>query len=605
MEKSPGLTDKVDINSLTTAFYTKQEDDLNQDITTQEKALRKALGISENEKNLKIIPIGGLDEVGVNCTVFEYGDDIIIVDIGTDFPDSETAGVDLILPDLSYVLSKKTNVRGVVITHGHLDHINGIPYLYNDIKDFDFFASKLSCKLISEIVKDKTGNGNGLKLHIVSSGQKIRLGVFEIEFVHVNHSIPESMALIISTPEGKIFHSGDFKIDYTPVNEQPIDLGRIALAGMEGIKVAMIDSTGAMIPGHAISEKEVGDVLYNLFQKSEGRIIVASFASSVGRIQQVIDASYKLGKRVVIDGRSMVNYTDITRDLDFLKIPKDALITPQIANKLPDDKVVIMCTGSQGQEMSSLSRMAKEEHKNFKIKEGDTVIISASPIPGNELAIVSMMDDLFRKGANVISNATLDVHTSGHGRQEDIKTLLTLLKPEYYIPIHGNRTLREWNKKIAIDVGIPKEKIFVLENGDVFRILGGRAKKEDSRIKVETMVVDGTDVGEMSDVVAKERNVLGKDGFMIIILIIDSSTKSLIDNPDIISRGFVYLRDKEDLIQKTRNKVKSVFDSHAILENKDWETGLKKRIRDEIGRFLTKESGKSPLIVPVVKVVKR
>ncbi len=573
--------------------------------TIQEKVLSSTMGINfRSEKKLKIIPIGGLNEVGQNCTIFEYDKDIVVVDMGAAFPDDTTAGTSMIVPDISYLKNKKANVRGVVLTHGHFDHYGAIPYLYEDLKDFDFYMSNLSAKIITEAIADKVGQSKELKIHTIQDGSRIKLGVFEIEFIHVNHSIPSSNSLAIYTPEGIVYFSGDFKIDFTPINDTPIDLARIAQLGKEGVKLALMESTNSLKAGHSTSEKEVGDVLFNIFSKAEGRIIVASFASLIGRIQQIIDASARLGKRIVIDGRSMNNFTDITKDLEFLRVPAGLVVSPEIANKLPDNKVVIICTGSQGQDMSSLGRMANGTHKFFKLHEGDTCIISSSPIPGNELALIRMSDKLIAKGARVITNQILDVHTSGHGHREEIKTLVSLLKPEYYIPVHGNLLLRDGNKELAVEMGVKRENIFMLENGAVFELEKGRPSVKLDKVKNETVVVDGNDVGDLNDVVMKERNVLGSDGFMVIILIVDLKTKKLVHNPDIISRGFVYLKDKPNLIEDSRAKVRKIFDTHSIDENTEWENGLKKRIRDDMSRFLNKETAKNPLIVAVVKVIK-
>jgi ribonuclease J len=571
--------------------------------TTQERVLTKQLGLKYQKNGVRIIPIGGFDEIGRNCLVIEYGDDMLVVDMGTDFADSETLGVDLIVPDIDYIIQNKEKVRGVLITHGHLDHINAVAYLFDKLKDFQFYGRELPGVLIKNGIADKVSQSAtaDFKYNNIKLGEKIKLGAFEVEFIHTNHSIPQSCAIAINTPEGMIFHSGDFKVDFSPVNEPFIDLGRIGEIGNNGVLAALVDSTGAKKAGHSFSESSVGEELFNVCQKSPGRIIIATFASEMGRFQQIIDVATKLGKKIVVDGRSMLNFLDIAKELELLKIPEGIIIESKFINKIPSNKMIVVCTGAQGQENAALGRMARGEHKFMKIVPGDTVVLSSSVIPGNEIPIQSMMDNLFKLGANVITNDIVDVHATGHGHQNDIRTLLALLRPKYLIPEHGNRNFREANKQIATSMGFKHESIILADNGSVVQLHNGQAKLLPEKVKASRSFVDGLSVGTLRDAVSKERLVLASDGFLVVVLLINMETKKLVSNPDIITRGTIYMRDQLELVANLRAKTRKIFESHAVGVGQDWSDGLKKRIRDELGQLFEKETKKNPLIVPVIK----
>jgi ribonuclease J len=573
--------------------------------TIQERVLSKQLGLKYQKNGVRIIPIGGFDEIGRNCLVIEYGDDMLVVDMGTDFADSETLGVDLIVPDIDYIVQNKEKVRGVLITHGHLDHINAAPYLFDKIKDFDFYGRELAGVLIKNNIADKVSQSaaSEFKYNNVNLNEKIKLGVFEVEFIHTNHSIPHSTAIAIHTPEGIIFHSGDFKVDYSPVNEPFIDLGRMGEIGNQGVMLALVDSTGAKKAGHSFSESSVGDELFNVCLKAPGRVVIATFASEMGRFQQVIDVAAKLGRKILVDGRSMLNFVEVAKELDLLKIPEGIIIESKFINKIPSNKVIVVCTGAQGQENAALSRMAKGEHRFIKIVPGDTVILSSSVIPGNEIPIQNMMDNLFKLGANVITNDIVDVHATGHGHQNDIKTLLALLRPKFLVPEHGNRNFREANKQIATSMGFKHESVILADNGSVVQLENGTARLLPEKVKATRSFVDGVSVGTMRDAISKERLVLASEGFLVVILLIDATSKKLISNPDIITRGTIYMKDQMDLVSNIRAKAKKIFDTHAIGMG-DWAEGLKKRLRDELGDLFEKEVKKSPLIVPVIKEVR-
>jgi len=552
------------------------------------------------EPKLRIIPLGGVEEIGKNMTIFEYGNDIIIVDMGFQFPDEEMLGIDYVIPDTTYLEAHKEKIRGVIITHGHMDHTGGIPYIIPKKFSVPIYTGNLTAHMIKKR-QEEFGNAAEIKINTVNPDKDIiQLGVFRIEFFRVNHNIPDGMGLAIHTPVGVIIHTGDFKFDHTPVDEKPTDFSKLAKYGGEGVLVLMSDSTSVDKPGHSISEKEIGNNLNNIFAGVKGRLIIASFSSLISRIQQIINAAEKFGRKVAVVGRSMNDNVQIARELEYLKINKGVLVDISETKSLSDNRVVILTTGSQGEELSGLMRMASGEHKDVKIRKGDTVILSSSPIPGNERSIVSMMDNLFREGARVIYNKLMDVHTGGHARQEDLKLMIDLVKPKYIIPIHGERHKLVMHSDVAASVGIPQDNIFVVDNGQIIEFDSkqhGRVKRE--KLQVGYVMVDGLGVGDVGNIVLRDRQVMSKDGIFVVILTIDRKTGRLLNSPDIISRGFVYMRESEALINGARDRVRKSLEKKDGTYPSNWAY-IKNKIREDMGEFLYHHTQRRPMVLPVV-----
>lgn len=553
-----------------------------------------------SELKLRVIPLGGVEEIGKNMTIFEYGNDIIIVDMGFQFPDEEMLGIDYVIPDTTYLEDKKDRIRGVIVTHGHMDHTGGIPYLMPKKFNSPIYTGKLTAEMIRKR-QEEFGTASDIKINIVDPDKDIiQLGVFKIEFFRVNHNIPDGMGLAIYSPVGLLIHTGDFKFDHTPVDERPTDFSKLAKYGGENVLALFSDSTSVDQPGHSISEKDIGKNLEEIFSGIKGRLIVASFSSLISRIQQIINSAEKFGRKVAVVGRSMNDNVAICRELQYLKTPKGILIDIMEARKLPDNEVVILTTGSQGEEMSGLMRMASGDHKSVKIKKGDTVILSSSPIPGNERSIVTMMDNLFREGAKVIYKKLMDVHTGGHARQEDLKLMIDLVKPKYLIPIHGERHKLVMHGDIATSIGMPGENIMVLDNGQIIEFdsnHNGMIKKE--KLQVGYVMVDGLGIGDVGNIVLRDRQVMSKDGIFVVILTIDRKTGRLLNSPDIISRGFVYMRESEELINGARDKVRKSLEKKDGTYPSNW-TYIKNKIREDIGDFLYYHTQRRPMVLPVV-----
>lgn len=549
-----------------------------------------------NKENLKlrIIPIGGLEQIGMNITAFEYGDSIVVVDCGLAFPEDDMLGIDLVIPDVTYLRDNIQKVKGFVITHGHEDHIGALPYILKDI-NVPLYATKLTMGIIENKLKEH----NLLRCtrrKVVTYGQSINLGQFRIEFIKTNHSIQDAAALAIYSPVGTVVHTGDFKVDYTPVFGDAIDLQRFAEIGKKGVLAMMSDSTNAERKGFTMSERTVGLTFDHLFSEHRNsRIIIATFASNVDRVQQIINSAYKYGRKVVVEGRSMVNIISTASELGYLSIPEHTLIEIDQLNNYPDEKTVLITTGSQGESMAALSRMAADIHKKVTIKPGDTVIFSSNPIPGNEKAVSRVINELSQKGANVIFQ---DAHVSGHACQEELKLIYSLLKPKYAIPVHGEYRHLKANAGIAELLGIPKENIFILQSGDVLELDKEKAEVVD-KIHTGAILVDGLGVGDVGNIVLRDRQHLAEDGILIVVLTLEKRTNQLLAGPDIVSRGFVYVRESEDLMEEARQVLCETLDKCLASRNADWSK-IKLVIRDTMSDFLWKRTKRRPMILPII-----
>jgi ribonuclease J len=554
---------------------------------------------------LRIIVIGGLEEVGRNMTLIEYNKEIIIIDMGLQFPEEDMHGIDYIIPNIAYLKGKESQIRGVIITHGHYDHIGGIPHIMGEIGNPPMFTGKMT----SGIIKKRSiefPRCPKLNISIIDEFSSLKLGEsFKIEFLRVNHSIPDCFAPIIHTPIGTIMHSGDFKIDYSPVNDKPADLNRIALLGREGIMLLMSDSTDSTHPGYQVSESEIGDEIDRLFEKIKGRIIIGTFASQLSRVQKILDLSAKHGRRVYVQGRSMNDNIEIAHELGYLKFnPKIILQNDNEFRRLSDDKVVVLGTGAQGESNAFLMRVVNGEHRTVFLKEGDTVIFSSSVIPGNERTIQNLMDMVVRQGAKVIHYEMMDVHAGGHAKEEDLKLMMRLVKPRYFMPIEGNHFMLRAHADLAEQVGIPKQNIFIADNGQVVEFYKDAQREAVGRLTNEKVVtdyvmVDGLGVGDVSNIVLRDRQVMAEDGMIVVIATIDSKTGDPIGNPDIISRGFVYMKENKELIEKTRMKVKKIVKDHDARTPADVDY-IKNKVRNDVGQFLFSQTKRRPMVLPVV-----
>ena len=546
---------------------------------------------------LKVIPLGGLEQIGLNITAFEYEDSIIVVDCGLSFPEDEMLGIDLVIPDITYLKDNAEKVKGFVITHGHEDHIGALPYVLKEL-NVPVYATRLTMGIIENKLNEH-GLTDITKRKVVKFGQNITLGHFGIEFIRTNHSIVDAAALAIYSPAGVVVHTGDFKVDYTPVFGDAIDLQRFAELGRKGVLALMCDSTNAERLGFTASEKTVGRTFDSLFtEHKDTRIIIATFASNVDRVQQIINSAYKFGRKVVVEGRSMVNIIETASALECLHIPENTLIDIEQLKNYPNDKTVIITTGSQGESMAALSRMASDNHKKISILPGDTVIFSSHPIPGNEKAVTNVINELQMKGADVIFQ---DVHVSGHACQEEIKLIYSLVKPKYAIPIHGEYKHRKAQAKIADELGIPKEDIFMLQSGDVLEMNAEKAEII-GKVPVGAILVDGLGVGDVGNVVLRDRQHLAEDGILIVVLALDSYSDQLVSGPDIVSRGFVYVRESDELLEEARLLVNDAVQTCLDKGHADWGK-LKSTIRDVLSEFVWKRTKRRPMILPIIMEV--
>ena len=544
---------------------------------------------------LKIIPLGGLEQIGMNITAFEYEDSIVVVDCGLSFPENDMLGIDLVIRDVTYLKDNIEKVKGFVITHGHEDHIGALPYVLKEI-NVPIYATKLTVGLIDNKLKEHNLLRT-TKRKVIKHGQSINLGCFRIEFIKTNHSIQDASALAIYSPAGTVIHTGDFKVDYTPVFGDAIDLQRFAEIGKKGVLALMCDSTNAERKGFTMSERTVGKTFDNIFSEHRNnRIIIATFASNVDRVQQIINSAYKYGRKVAIEGRSMVNVIGTAAELGYLRIPDKTLVEIDQIKNYPDDKVVLITTGSQGESMAALSRMAANIHKKVTIKPNDTIIFSSNPIPGNEKAVSKVINELSRKGADVIFQ---DVHVSGHACQEEIKLIYSLVKPKYAIPVHGEYRHLKAQAGIAKDLGIPKENIFILSSGDVLELNEQEPARVTGKVRTGAILVDGLGVGDVGNIVLRDRQHLAEDGIMIVVLTLEKHSGNLLAGPDIVSRGFVYVRESEDLMDEARIVVEDAIDVCLDKHITDWGK-IKNIIKDSLGDFLWKRTKRNPMILPII-----
>ena len=567
----------------------------------QTKQIRPIKHIKKHKKinKLRIIPLGGLEEVGRNMTLFEYGQNIIIVDMGLQFPEEDMPGIDYIIPNISYLKGKEKNIRGVFITHGHLDHIGAVPHLMPKLGNPPIFTAALTAGLIKRR-QDDYPNEKALNIKVVNFESRVDLGTFKVEFFHVNHNIPDVLGMAIHTPEGLVIHTGDFKFDHSPITDKPADIGRIARLGTQNVLALMSDSTDAENPGYSISEREIQKTLDTVFLKAQGRIIVATFSSLVSRVQQIITLSEKYGRKVAIDGYSMKTTVEIANKLGYIKIKRGTIIRPEQIKNYPDNQVSLICTGAQGEGRAVLMRIVNKEHRHVQIKKGDTIIFSSSVVPGNERTVQNLKDQLYRQEANVIHYKMMDVHAGGHAQVEDLKMMLNLIKPKFFIPIHGNYYMLKLHTKIAQSVGVPEANTIIARNGNVIELTKNSISLTREKVPSNYVMVDGLGVGDVGNVVLRDRQQMSEDGMFTIIVIIDSKTGKIIGNPDIISRGFVYMKGSTELVNETKKKVVEIVNKKAVAEHSTNWAYIKDNVRDQIGQFLFNKTQRRPMVLPVV-----
>ncbi len=549
---------------------------------------------------LRIIPLGGLGEIGKNVTLYEYGEDMFLVDCGMAFPDEDTPGIDIVIPDFSYIVKNKDRIKGLVITHGHEDHIGAVPYL---LKNFNvpIYGTRLSIGLIEGKLREHKLLASA-QLNTIDAGSTIKLGAFSVEFIHVNHSIPGAVALAIRCPAGLVVQTGDFKIDTTPIDDNVIDLARFGELGSEGVLALLADSTNAERPGFTSSERLVGDSFSNLFKKAgDNRIIVATFSSNIHRIQQIIDEAVRCGRKVAVSGRSMTNVVAVATELGYLKVPDGVIIELESIRNYTPDKLVIITTGSQGEPMSALYRMAFSDHRNVEIIPGDMIIISATPIPGNEKFVSRVVNELMKHGANVVYEKMYDVHVSGHACQEELKILLSLVKPKFYFPVHGEQKHLVKNAGLGEAMGIPKENIITASLGNVVEFKKGHVGIVDT-VQAGRVLVDGLGVGDVGSVVLRDRKHLSEDGVIVVVMTLDSVTGEILAGPEVISRGFVYVKESEEMMAEATEAACDALEQCYIKNINDMNT-VKTRVRDAVSRYLYSRTRRSPMILPIVMYV--
>ncbi|MDD6647221.1 MAG: ribonuclease J [Firmicutes bacterium] len=568
----------------------------------QEPALQKKSGkksSASKKKRLparvKIIPLGGLHEIGKNMTAIEFEDEILIIDCGLSFPDDDMFGIDKVIPDFSYLKYNSSKIRGLVITHGHEDHIGAVPYLIKEL-NVPIYGTRLPLGLIENKLKEHNLKA---RMNTVTAGETFKVGRhFTIEALRITHSIADSICLAINTPAGCIFHTGDFKIDYTPVDGDPIDFARLAQIGSQGVLLMMADSTNVLRPGYTQSERVVGKTLENIFRSAERRIIIATFSSNVHRIQKIIDIARLCNRKVAISGRSMVNVVDLAVDLGYIKIPANTLVDINKTKNIPDKELVVITTGSQGEPMSALARMASNDHKSINIKRGDMVILSSTPVPGNELTVSNVVNQLIQKGAEVIYSDIADIHVSGHACREELKLMHSLIRPKYFMPVHGEYRHLSTHAELAHTLGMPMENIFLLSNGDCLTVSQKEAYKTEAVAEAEGIMVDGLGVGDVGNIVLRDRRLLSESGLIILVAAIDKYSNTIASGPDIISRGFVYVRENEDLIDEACRRAEEILEDCMEKNMKDWN-GMKTAVRDGLSRFIYAKTQRSPVILPI------
>ncbi len=552
--------------------------------------------MTKKGSGLKVIPLGGLNEIGKNMTVYQYEDEMIVVDCGMTFPEDEMLGIDVVIPDITFLKKNADKVKGIVYTHGHEDHIGATPYVLSQLK-MPLYGTRLTLGIIENKLKEHK-NLNNIKMTVVKAGQTIKLGAFEIEFIAVGHSIPDAVSLCISTPVGKVIHTGDFKVDYTPIDGQRIDLSRFAELGNEGILALLADSTNVERKGYTMSEATVGETFDELFRHAQQRIIVASFASNIHRVQQIINAAVFNNRKVAFVGRSMVNVTNVAIELGYLKVDESSIIDIKDLDRYPDNEVVIVTTGSQGEPMSGLSRMANSEHKNVVIQAGDMVVLSSTPIPGNEKSVNRIINSLYEKGAEVIYESLAEVHVSGHACQEELKLMHALTKPKFFIPVHGEYSHLRKHAELAEQMGLSRNNIHIMKNGDVLE-LTENASKMLKGVQHGNVLIDGLGIGDVGNIVLRDRKHLAEDGLMVVVIALHKESGQIVSGPDIISRGFVYVRESEQLMTGAKDKINEIVKRCLDNNVRDW-TGLKTSIRDGLKEYLYVNTKRSPMILPII-----
>jgi len=551
------------------------------------------------KQNLRIIPLGGLEEIGRNMMILEYGDDIIIIDMGLQFPEEDMPGIDYIIPNTAYLKDKKEKIKGIIITHGHYDHIGAVPHSMARLGNPPIYTTPLTRGIILRRQEDFP-KAPKLNIHQINKDDKIKLGCFEIEFFHVNHNIPDGVGLAIKTPVGILVHSGDFKFDHSPIGDEPADISRITQIANQGVLILMSDSTNAEKPGHSISEKDIQDNIEIIFKEAPGRIIIATFASLISRIQEVINLAEKHNRKVAVDGYSMRMNVEITKKMGYLKAKRGTLIRIKDINDYPAQKIVVLCTGAQGEGNAVLMRIINQEHRYVRIQKGDAVVFSSSVVPGNERSVQGLKDVLWKQGARVYHYQMMDIHAGGHGQVEDLKMMINLIRPKFFLPIHGNYYMLKLHGEIAESVGILSKNVMVATNGNVILLNQNSIKLDREKVPANYVMVDGLGVGDVGQIVLRDRQAMAKDGMLVIITVINSKTGKVIGEPDIISRGFVYLRESKELLSQTRKKTKEIINQTASSEHTVNLNYVKENIRDKIGQLLYTKTQRRPMVLPVI-----
>ncbi len=552
--------------------------------------------MAKNQK-LKIIPLGGLNEIGKNMTALEFGGDIVVLDCGMAFPDDDMPGIDMVIPDITYLRKNQTKIRAIVLTHGHEDHIGAIPYFLKEL-NVPIYGSRLTLGLV-EIKLKEHNLLSKTKLHRVRAGDIIKLGAFRVEFIRTNHSIPDAMALAFHTPIGTIVHTGDFKVDCTPVEGQMLDIARLGELGKSGVLALMSDSTNVERPGYTMSESTIGDTFDELFRNhTDQRILVATFASNVHRVQQIINSAYRFGRRVAFSGRSMENIAEVAMQLGYMKVPENVLISIDEIKKYRPNQLVIITTGSQGEPMSALTRMAFSDHRKVEINRGDLVIISATPIPGNEKPVSNVINELFKKGAEVIYKSLENIHVSGHACQEELKLILSLVRPKYFIPVHGEYRHLQQHALLAGKMGMPMKNVIIGDVGKVIE-LGPNSCKLNGSVPSGVVLVDGLGVGDVGNIVLRDRKHLAEDGIIIVFVTMSKKDGKILGGPDVISRGFVYVRESEDLMEEAKAVARATLEKCAKKKQTDWAS-LKSSLKSSMGDFLYTKTKRKPMVLPVI-----
>ncbi|MBR5468505.1 MAG: ribonuclease J [Firmicutes bacterium] len=553
--------------------------------------------LAAKKPKLKVISLGGLQEIGKNMTVFEYGQDIIVVDCGLAFPEEEMLGIDMVIPDVTYLVKNIDRVRGIILTHGHEDHIGALPYILREL-NVPIYGTRLTIGLVENKLKEHSLMDT-TKRNVVMAGETIRLGAFDVEFIHTNHSIADAVALAIHTPVGVVVHTGDFKVDYTPIDGTPIDILRFAELGKEGVLLLLSDSTNASRPGFTMSEKTVGGVFDRIFDETpDNRIMIATFSSNIHRIQQIINSAVKHNRKIAIIGRSMLNAVKTAVELEYLTMPENTLIDISEVKDYSDHELVIITTGSQGEPMSALSRIAASEHRQIAVKPDDKIIFSSSSIPGNEKMISKVVNELIKKGADVVYEGMADVHVSGHACQEEQKLMLTLTQPKYFMPVHGEYAHLMSHKETAISLGMDKKNVFVMAIGEVLELTEDSAKVNGT-VKSGQVLIDGLGIGDVGNIVLRDRKHLSEDGLIVVVVAIDKVDGFVISGPDIISRGFVYVRESEDLMEGARQVVAEVLQECEFRNTPSWSY-MKNTIKEELKNYVWQKTKRSPMILPII-----